>query len=92
LIKPDSKCEWILGSAILSQVRFVGTLMNDSVMSDRPRAVISGRSLLLRLVICIVTVAGLSIGGALLMHAAIDPAADAAEGAASLAATPVESR
>jgi hypothetical protein len=92
LIKPDSKCEWSIGSAILSQARFVGTLMNDSVMPDRPQAVISGWSLFLRLVICVVTVAALSIGGALLMHAAIDPAADAAEGAASMAATPAEAR
>jgi hypothetical protein len=34
----------------------------------------------------------LSIGGALLMHAAIDPAADAAEGAGSLVATPSNTR
>ena len=66
--------------------------MNDTAMSDRPRAVISGWSLLLRLLICVVTVAALSIGGALLMHAAIDPAADAAEGAGSLVATPANPR
>ncbi|HWV83574.1 MAG TPA: hypothetical protein VNZ50_19245 [Hyphomicrobiaceae bacterium] len=66
--------------------------MNDTAMSDRPRAVISGWSLLLRLLICVVTVAALSIGGALLMHAAIDPAADAAEGAGSLIATPANPR
>jgi hypothetical protein len=66
--------------------------MNDTAMSDRPRAVISGWSLLLRLLICVVTVAALSIGGALLMHAAIDPAADAAEGAGSLVATPAAPR
>ena len=66
--------------------------MNDTAMSDMPRAVISGWSLLLRLLICLVTVAVLSIGGALLMHAAIDPAADAAEGAGALIATPTTSR
>ena len=58
--------------------------MNDTALDARPRVAISGRSLLLRLLICVVTVAGLSVGGAMLMHAAIDPAADAAEGAASL--------
>ena len=73
-------------------MRFVGTLMNETALSDRPRAVISGRSLLLRLLICVVTVAVLSIGGALLMHAAIDPAADAAEGAGALIAAPAVSR
>ena len=66
--------------------------MNDTAMSDGPRAVISGWSLLLRLLICLVTVAVLSIGGALLMHAAIDPAADAAEGAGALIATPTTPR
>jgi len=66
--------------------------MNETVLEDQPRSAISGRSLLLRLLICIVTVAVLSIGGALLMHAAIDPAADAAEGAASLLATPAQNR
>ena len=60
--------------------------MNETVLDARPRAIISGRSLLLRLLICIATVAALSIGGALLMHAAIDPAADAAEGAGALVA------
>jgi len=92
LIKPDSKCEWNPWSAILNFVRFVGTLMNDTAMSDRPRAVISGWSLLLRLLICVITVAALSIGGALLMHAAIDPAADATEGAGALIATPATPR
>ena len=66
--------------------------MNETVLEDQPRSAISGRSLLLRLLICIVTVAALSIGGALLMHAAIDPAADAAEGAGSLLATPAPNR
>ena len=66
--------------------------MNDTAMSDGPRAVISGWSLLLRLLICLVTVAVLSIGSALLMHAAIDPAADAAEGAGALIATPTTPR
>lgn len=66
--------------------------MNETVLEDQPRSTISGRSLLLRLLICIVTVAALSIGGALLMHAAIDPAADAAEGAGSLLATPAQNR
>jgi hypothetical protein len=66
--------------------------MNETVLEDQPRSAISGRSLLLRLLICIVTVAALSIGGALLMHAAIDPAADAAEGAGSLLATPAQNR
>ena len=66
--------------------------MNVTVLEDQPRSAISGRSLLLRLLICIVTVAALSIGGALLMHAAIDPAADAAEGAGSLLATPAQNR
>jgi len=92
LIKPDSKCEWSASRAGLNFARFVETLMNDTAMSDRPRAVISGWSLLLRLLICVVTVAALSIGGALLMHAAIDPAADAAEGAGSLIATPANPR
>jgi len=67
-------------------------LMNETAIEARPRVVVSGRYLLLRLLICIVTVAVLSIGGALLMHAAIDPAADAAEGAGSLAVTPAATR
>ena len=92
MIKPDSKCEWSASRAGLNFARFVETLMNDTAMSDRPRAVISGWSLLLRLLICVVTVAALSIGGALLLHAAIDPAADAAEGAGSLIATPANPR
>jgi len=66
-------------------------LMNDTVLDDQPRSTFSGRSLLLRLLICVVTIGALSIGGALLMHAAIDPAADAAEGAGSLVATPADS-
>lgn len=62
--------------------------MNDTVLDERvgaddlPRAtsVISGRSLLLRLLIAVVMVATLSIGGAWLMNAAIDPTAEASEG------------
>lgn len=62
--------------------------MNETVLDQRvgadglPRAtpVISGRSLLLRLLIAVVTVATLSIGGAWLMYAAIDPTAEASEG------------
>ncbi len=62
--------------------------MNETVLDqpvgadDLPRAasVISGRSLLLRLLIAIVTIATLSIGGAWLMNAAIDPTAEASEG------------
>ncbi len=64
--------------------------MNDTVLDGRPRNSFSGRSLLLRLLICVVTVAALSFGGAMLMHAAIDPAADATDGAPSLVATPAE--
>jgi hypothetical protein len=66
--------------------------MTNTVLDGRPRNTFSGRSLLLRLLICIVTIGALSIGGALLMHAAIDPAADAAEGAGALVATPADSR
>ncbi len=66
--------------------------MTNTVLDGRPRSTFSGRSLLLRLLICIVTIGALSIGGALLMHAAIDPAADAAEGAGALVATPADSR
>ncbi|WP_143149057.1 hypothetical protein [Hyphomicrobium sp. CS1BSMeth3] len=66
--------------------------MNDTVLDGRPRSAFSGRSLLLRLLICVVTIAVLSIGGALLMHAAIDPAADAAEGAGALVDTPADTR
>jgi hypothetical protein len=62
--------------------------MNHTVVDERAAAealppagaVISGRSLLLRLMIAIVTVAVLSIGGAWLMYTGIDPAAEAAEG------------
>ena len=62
--------------------------MNETVLDQRvgagdlPRApsVISGRSLLLRLLIAVVTIATLSIGGAWLMNAAIDPTAEASEG------------
>lgn len=64
--------------------------MNDTVLTDpahdaptRAGSVISGRSLILRLAIAIVTVVTMSIGGAWLMHAAIDPAADARDGAAA---------
>jgi hypothetical protein len=66
--------------------------MNQTVLDTQPHVVISGRSLLLRLLICVVTVAVMSLGGALLMHAAIDPAADAAEGAGALVATPTDTR
>ena len=66
--------------------------MNDTAMSDQPRAIISGWSLLLRLLICVDTIAALTIGGALLKHAPIDPAADAAEGAGALVATPANPR
>lgn len=62
--------------------------MNETVLDERvgaenaPRAapVISGRSLLLRVLIAVVMVATLSIGGAWLMNAAIDPTAEASEG------------
>ena len=61
--------------------------MNETVLDQQggtdglPRAtpVISARSLLLRLLIGVVTVATLSIGGAWLMNAAIDPTAEASE-------------
>ena len=66
--------------------------MNQPALDAQPHVVISGRSLLLRLLICVVTVAVLSIGGALLMHATIDPAADAAEGAGALLETPSDTR
>lgn len=64
--------------------------MNETVLDERvgadgqPRAtpVISARSLLLRLLIAVVTIATLSIGGAWLMNAGIDPAAEAREGGA----------
>jgi hypothetical protein len=59
------------------------TVLDERVGGDGPlRAapVISGRSLLLRLLIAIVTIATLSIGGAWLMYAAIDPTAEASEG------------
>ncbi len=59
--------------------------MNDTMPGERatmpPKALISGRSLFLRFVICLVTVVAMSIGGAWLMHAAIDPTADAIDGA-----------
>jgi hypothetical protein len=58
--------------------------MNETMPGERaslPPALISGRSLFLRLVICLVTVVAMSIGGAWLMHAAIDPTADAIDGA-----------
>lgn len=63
--------------------------MNETVLDERvggdgqPRSVpvISGRSLLLRLLIAVVMVATLSIGGAWLMNAGIDPAAEASVGA-----------
>jgi hypothetical protein len=62
--------------------------MNETVLDERVGAegssraapVISGRSLLLRLLIAIVMIATLSIGGAWLMYAAIDPTAEASEG------------
>jgi hypothetical protein len=61
--------------------------MNETVLDERvdangqPRAapVISARSLLLRLLIAVVTVATLSIGGAWLMNAGIDPVAEASD-------------
>jgi hypothetical protein len=58
--------------------------------TDEPRAtpIISARSLLLRVLIAIVTVATLSIGGAWLMNAGIDPVAEASEGAHSAPPTP----
>ena len=69
-------------------LRLLGDYMNDTVIDDTARdapvrasAVISGRSLLLRLVIAVVTIITMSFGGAWLMHAAIDPAADAIDGA-----------
>jgi hypothetical protein len=62
--------------------------MNQTVLDDvaqnapkRAGAVISGRALLLRAAIAVITVVTMSIGGAWLMHAAIDPAADAIDGA-----------
>lgn len=62
--------------------------MNETVLDERGGAdvpvraatVITARSLLLRLLIAIVTIATLSIGGAWLMYATIDPAAEASEG------------
>lgn len=62
--------------------------MNETVLDqpvgaeNLPRAasVISGRSLMLRLLIAVVMVGTLSIGGAWLMNAAIDPTAEASEG------------
>ncbi len=58
----------------------------DDAANDAPKrvgAVISGRALLLRAAIAIVTVVTMSIGGAWLMYAAIDPAADALDGASA---------
>jgi hypothetical protein len=62
--------------------------MNETVLDEpvgaenapRAAAVISVRSLLLRVLIAIVMVGTLSIGGAWLMNAAIDPTAEASEG------------
>ena len=62
--------------------------MNETALDQRvdagdmPRApsVISGRALLLRVLIAVVMIATLSIGGAWLMNAAIDPTAEASEG------------
>ena len=62
--------------------------MNETVLDQRvdagdaPRvaSVITGRSLLLRALIAVVMIATLSIGGAWLMNAAIDPTAEASEG------------
>lgn len=59
------------------------TALDQPVAADElPRAVsvISVRSLLLRLLVAVVTIATLSIGGAWLMYAAIDPAAEASDG------------
>ena len=63
--------------------------MNETVLDDhapsspRVSAIISGRSLLLRLAFAIVTILTLSIGGAWLMYAGIDQVAEATEGAAA---------
>lgn len=64
--------------------------MNQTVLDDpaqdvpkRAGAVISGRALLMRAAIALITVVTMSIGGAWLMHAAIDPAADAIDGASA---------
>jgi hypothetical protein len=62
--------------------------MNETVLDERVGAdvpvraapVISVRSLLLRLLIAVVMIATLSIGGAWLMYATIDPTAEASEG------------
>lgn len=62
--------------------------MNETVLDERVGAdvpvraapVISARSLLLRLLIAVVMIATLSIGGAWLMYATIDPTAEASEG------------
>jgi hypothetical protein len=71
--------------------------MNETVLDERvgangqPRAtpVITGRSLLLRLLIAVVMVATLSIGGAWPMNAGIDPVAEASEAQAPIGtATP----
>ncbi len=76
-------------------LRLLGDYMNDTVIDDTARdapvrasAVISVRSLLLRLAIAVVTVVTMSIGGAWLMHAAIDPAADAIDGAGAVIESP----
>lgn len=58
----------------------------DEPAHDAPKragAVISGRALLMRAAIALITVITMSIGGAWLMHAAIDPTADAIDGAAA---------
>jgi hypothetical protein len=58
----------------------------DDAAHDAPKragAVISGRALLLRAAIALVTVVTMSIGGAWLMYAAIDPAVDAVNGASA---------
>jgi hypothetical protein len=52
----------------------------DGVDASRAAPVISGRSLLLRALIAVVMIAAMSIGGAWLMNAAIDPTAEASEG------------
>ena len=95
LTKPDLECEWASPElrffSKLTRTLSLGTVMNQTVPDDRARpavspragAVISGRSLLLRLLVCVVTIVTMSIGGAWLMYAAIDPAADALDGASA---------
>ena len=63
------------------------TVLDERVGADvpvRPAPVISVRSLLLRLLIAVVMIATLSIGGAWLMYATIDPTAEASAGGDTL--------